>query len=119
MTDIEELKQFGLDITEDMKNGKVVIDVYTVWCGPCKFVSPILDKLAEEGEFSLLKVDLDQNRPLGNRFGITAIPTLLFFNDGKLLEGTIEVQGQPLVRNGIMVGAAGEPVIKEIVAKMG
>ena len=35
MTDIEELKQFGLDITDDMKNGKVVLDVYTVWCGPC------------------------------------------------------------------------------------
>ena len=118
MVNIEELKDYGLEITDKMKKGKVIIDVYTTWCGPCKWLSPILEKLEKEGLFNLLKVDLDQNRPLGSRFGITAIPTLLFFNEGHLLENTIEVQGQPFVRNGLMVGAAGEPVIKEIVSKM-
>ena len=118
MVNIEELKDYGLEITDEMKNGKVIIDVYTTWCGPCKWLSPILEKLEKEGLFNLLKVDLDQNRPLGSRFGITAIPTLLFFNEGRLLENTIEVQGQPFVRNGLMVGAAGEPVLKEIVSKM-
>ena len=118
MINIEELKDFGLEISDEMKKGKVIIDIYTNWCGPCKWLSPILEKLSKEGLFSLLKVDLDQNRPLGSRFGITAIPTLLFFNEGQLLEHTIEVQGQPFVRNGLMVGAAGEPVIKEIVSKM-
>ena len=115
MINIEELKEYGLDISDDMKKGKVIIDVYTTWCGPCKWLSPILEKLEKEGLFKLLKVDLDQNRPLGSRFGIT---TLLFFNEGRLLENTIEVQGQPFVRNGLMVGAAGEPVLKEIVSKM-
>ena len=118
MINIEELKDYGLEITDKMKKGKVIIDVYTTWCGPCKWLSPILEKLEKEGLFNLLKVDLDQNRPLGSRFGITAIPTLLFFNEGRLLENTIEVQGQPFVRNGLMVGAAGEPVLKEIVSKM-
>ena len=118
MINIEELKDYGLEISDDMKKGKVIIDVYTTWCGPCKWLSPILEKLEKEGLFKLLKVDLDQNRPLGSRFGITAIPTLLFFNEGRLLENTIEVQGQPFVRNGLMVGAAGEPVLKEIVSKM-
>jgi thioredoxin 1 len=115
---IEELKEFGLEISDEMKQGKVIIDVYTVWCGPCKFVSPILEKLDEEGLINLLEVDLDQNRPLGQRFGITAIPTLLFFKNGELLDHTIEVQGQPLVRNGMMIGAAGEPVLREIIANM-
>lgn len=118
MTNIEELKKFGLDITEDMKQGKVIVDVYTTWCGPCRFLSPILEKLKEEGVIKLLKEDLDQNRPLGERFGITAIPTLLFFKDGELLNHPIEVQGQLHVRNGIMVGAAGEQVLKEIIEKM-
>ena len=118
MINIEELKDYGLEITDKMKKGKVIIDVYTTWCGPCKWLSPILEKLEKEGLFNLLKVDLDQNRPLGSRFGITAIPTLLFFNEGRLLENTIEVQGQPFVRNGLMVGAAGEPVLKDIVSKM-
>jgi thioredoxin 1 len=115
---IEELKEFGLEISDEMKQGKVIIDVFTVWCGPCKFISPILEKLHEEGLIHVLKVDLDQNRPLGNRFGITAIPTLLFFKNGELLDHTIEIQGQPLVRNGMMIGAAGEPVLREIIENM-
>jgi thioredoxin 1 len=115
---IEELKEYGLDISDEMKQGKVIIDIYTVWCGPCKFVSPILEKLHDEGLIHVLEVDLDQNRPLGERFGVTAIPTLLFFKNGQLLDHTIEVQGQPLVRNGMMIGAAGEPVLREIIANM-
>lgn len=118
MTNIEELKEFGLEINENMKHGKVIVDVYTTWCGPCRFLSPILEKLKEEGLIELLKEDLDQNRPLGEKFGITAIPTLLFFNNGELLNHPIEIQGQLLVRNGIMVGAAGEQVIREIVERM-
>ena len=118
MTNIEELKNYGLDITESMKHGKLIVDIYTVWCGPCKFVSPILVKLKQEGLINLITVDLDQNRPLGERFGITAIPTLLFFKDGEMVDGIIEIQGQPLVRNGIMIGAAGENVLKSIIEKM-
>jgi len=118
MTNIEELKEFGIEITENMKQGKVIVDVYTTWCGPCRFLSPILEKLKGEGLIELIKEDLDQNRPLGEKFGVTAIPTLLFFNNGELLNHPIEVQGQLLVRNGIMVGAAGEQVIREIVDRM-
>lgn len=112
---IEELKSIGID---GPKNGKLLIDVYTTWCGPCKFVAPILHKLRDEGLMQLIQVDLDQNRPLGEIFGITAIPTLLFFKDGELLNGIIEIQGQPLVNNGIMIGAAGEAVLREIINKM-
>ena len=113
--DIEELKAIGID---GPKNGKLIIDVYTVWCGPCKFVAPILHKLRDEGLIQLIQIDLDQNRPLGEMFQISAIPTLLFFKDGKLLEKTIEVQGQPLVQNGMMIGAAGEPILREIINQM-
>ena len=115
---IEELKKFGIEITDEMKEGKVVVDVYTTWCGPCRFLSPILEKMKEEGLIELIKEDLDKNRPLGETFGITAIPTLLFFNNGTLINHPIEVQGQLLVRNGMMVGAAGEEVIREIIEKM-
>jgi thioredoxin 1 len=118
MTRIEELKDFGIEIADNMKEGHVIIDVYTNWCGPCKFLSPILEKLNDEGVFKLLKIDLDQNRPLGNKFNITAIPTLLFFKNGDLYKGIIEIQGQPLVRDGIMLGAANEDTIREIIGKM-
>ncbi|MHA1293347.1 MAG: thioredoxin family protein [Promethearchaeota archaeon] len=112
---IEELKKVGI---EGPTEGKLIIDVYTTWCGPCKFVAPILHKLRDEGLIKLIQVDLDQNRPLGQMFGISAIPTLLFFKDGKMLEGDIVVQNQVLVRNGLMIGAAGEEILREIISKM-
>ena len=118
MTRIEELADFGIEIADSMKEGYVIIDVFTEWCGPCKFLSPILEKLKDEGLFRLIKIDLDKNRPLGNRFGITAIPTLLFFKNGDLFDGIIEIQDQVLVRNGIMIGAANESTIREIIGKM-
>ena len=128
MTSIEELKEFGLEIPDTMKEGKVILDVYTEiwvnsshkqqWCGHCKFLSPILEKLKEEGLIKLLKEDLDKNRALGERYNVTAIPTLIFFNNGELLNHPIEVQGQLLVRNGLMVGAAGEPILRQIISKM-
>ncbi len=112
---VSELKSVGIDAPLE---GKLLIDIYTTWCGPCKFVAPILHKLRDEGLIKLIQVDLDQNRPLGEMFGITAIPTLLFFNNGELVEGTIEVEGQALVKRGIMVGAAGEAILRQIISKM-
>ena len=113
---VDDLEKVG--ITNAPKDGKLIIDVYTTWCGPCKFIAPILHKFKDEGLIHLIQVDLDQNRPLGQMFGITAIPTLLFFRDGKLLDHDIIVEGQTLVRGGMMVGAAGEAVMRKIVAEM-
>jgi thioredoxin 1 len=115
---IEKLQEVDLDISDDLKEGKVIIDVYTDWCGPCKFIAPILENLADEGLIKVIRVDLDQNRPLGQMFGITAIPTLLFFKDGKLLEKNISVEGRETVKNGIMVGAAGEDMMRQIIEQM-
>lgn len=112
---VSELKSVGIDGPSD---GKLLIDVFTTWCGPCKFVAPILHKLRDEGLIKLIQVDLEQNRPLGEMFGITAIPTLLFFNNGELLDNTIEVGGQVLVKRGIMIGAANEDVLRQIIDKM-
>jgi thioredoxin 1 len=118
MTSIEDLKDFGIEITEDMKEGRVIIDIFTQWCGPCKFLSPTLEKLEKEGLFKLIQVDLDQNRPLGEKFGVTAIPTLLFFKNGKLVDGVVEVQGRAVMANGKMIGNYGEAIIKETISKL-
>jgi len=96
----------------------LVTVLFTIRDNERKFVAPILHKLRDEGLIKLIQVDLDQNRPLGELFGITAIPTLLFFKDGELLDNIIEVQGQPLVQKGLMVGAAGEPVLRQIISQM-
>ena len=78
-----------------------------------------MEKLENEGVIdALIKVDLDKNRPLGQKFGITAIPTLIFFKNGKLVEKDIEVDGRALVKKGLMVGAAAENVLRQIIEKI-
>ena len=62
----------------------VVVDFYADWCGPCKMMAPILDKVASEctGRLLFAKVDTDRNPVLAERFGIRSIPTVIAFRGG-------------------------------------
>jgi thioredoxin len=64
----------------------VVADCYATWCGPCKMLSPIVDALADEyaGKIKFVKVNVDESPKTAQQFQIQAIPTLLYFKDGKL-----------------------------------
>ncbi len=63
----------------------VIVDFWAEWCGPCHAVSPVLDKIAEEraGELKLVKVNIDEERGLADRYGIASIPTMILFKDGE------------------------------------
>ncbi|MGX1161668.1 thioredoxin [Arthrobacter sp. SLBN-100] len=64
----------------------VLVDFWAAWCGPCRMVSPVLDKLAREreGAVKLVKVDVDKSPGLSRRFDVQAIPTLMVIIDGKV-----------------------------------
>ena len=64
----------------------VLVDFWADWCGPCRMVSPVLDKLARErpGQIKLVKVDVDKAPGLSRRFDVQAIPTLMVLVDGKV-----------------------------------
>ncbi len=66
----------------------VVVDFYATWCGPCKILSPRLDKLAGSftNEIKFAKVNVDEAPNLSQRFNIQGIPTLLFFKNGKVVD---------------------------------
>ncbi len=87
---VEDLKAIGIEIPT---KGKVVLDVFTEWCGPCKQVGPILHKMQKDGLITLVQTDLDKNEDLGKNHNIHAIPTLIFFKDGKRI-GSIS-KGEP------------------------
>jgi thioredoxin 2 len=65
----------------------VLVDFWAAWCGPCRMVSPVLDRLATEraGRIKLVKVDVDRSPRLSGRFDVQAIPTLMIIDAGKVL----------------------------------
>lgn len=68
-----------------IEKGVVLVDFYADWCGPCKVIAPVIEALAEEleGKVTIAKVDVGQAETTTSSFGITAVPTLIIFRDGK------------------------------------
>lgn len=72
------------------KEGKVLVDCYAPWCGPCKLLSPIIDELANETEnCEFYKLNVDDAEEVSREYGIMSIPTILLFDNGELKQKTI------------------------------
>jgi thioredoxin 1 len=71
----------------------VVVDFTASWCGPCRLVSPLMEQLANEykDRAKVVKVDVDNNKPIFKKFGLRSIPAVLIFKDGELAEKIIGV----------------------------
>jgi len=69
-------------------NAMAVIDIWAPWCGPCRFVSPVVEKIAKDysGRIAFGKLNVDQNQKVAAQYGIMSIPTLLVFKNGKLVD---------------------------------
>ncbi|MCK4678258.1 MAG: thioredoxin [Bacteroidales bacterium] len=66
----------------------VIVDLWAVWCGPCRMVGPIIEEIGKdyEGKVVIGKLDVDNNPAVTARYGIRNIPTILFFKDGEVVD---------------------------------
>ena len=77
-----------------LKEGKLMmVDFWAEWCGPCRMLAPMVDKLAEqyEGKVTVGKVNVDEEQELAIRYGVMSIPTVIFFKDGKEIDRKVGV----------------------------
>ena len=69
----------------------VLVDLWAPWCGPCRMVSPVVERLSEkyDGKFKFCKMNVDENPKTAAKYRIMSIPTLLFFKDGQAVDTVI------------------------------
>ena len=85
---VKEIKD--IEYEKVIEKGKVIIDCYAPWCGPCKMISPIIDALSEEiKDANFYKINVDEAEKIIGDYEIMSIPTILIFNNGKLKEKVV------------------------------
>lgn len=81
---VQKLKKAEFENKVINGNGKALVDFYADWCGPCKMMSPIIDQIADETtEAEVFKVNVTENPDLASQYGVTSIPTIITFQNGK------------------------------------
>ncbi|MER3546997.1 MAG: hypothetical protein C4338_05070, partial [Rhodanobacteraceae bacterium] len=79
---------FENEVLQGSLTTPVLVDFWATWCGPCRTLGPILEKLAGEygGAFKLAKIDCDKEQQLAGMFGVRSIPTVVLIRDGQILD---------------------------------
>ena len=90
---------FQKEVVENSYLKPVLVDFFATWCGPCQVLKPMLEKLTQEYDFILAKVDIDLNPDLANEFGIEGVPDVRIVQQGEMLPGFVGVLPEAQLRS--------------------
>ena len=100
-----QVNDAGFDAEVLKSDLPVLVDFWAPWCGPCRAIAPVIDELTQEfeGKVAIMKMNVDENPATPSKFGIRAIPTLILFKDGEVVDQS--------------TGAVSKSSIKDMIAK--
>ncbi|MDD2542965.1 MAG: thioredoxin [Candidatus Cloacimonetes bacterium] len=88
------------NFSETVASGKVIIDFWADWCGPCRVIAPIVEEIARErADIVFGKVNVDDYPELAGKHGVMSIPTLLFMKDGKVVDTSVGAVSKSAILN--------------------
>ncbi|MBD46859.1 MAG: thioredoxin [Rhodospirillaceae bacterium] len=109
-----DTNNFSKDVIDQSTNIPVVVDFWAPWCGPCKQLSPTLDKLAREygGKIQLVKINVDENQELATQMRVQSIPMVVAFKDGQPVDGFAGALPESQLRQFFekLTGSEGSPI---------
>lgn len=96
-----ELTSENFDSTT--QSGVSLVDFWAPWCGPCRMLNPVIEKLVDEfeGKAKICKVNTDEESELATKFGIRSVPTLLFIKDGEVVQQMVGATSEQALRDKI------------------
>ena len=101
MTNVLELNDVNFDSEVKRSTQPVLVDFYATWCGPCRKQIPVMDEVAKEfaGKARIAKMNVDDGKIKSAEFGISSIPALLVFQNGKVVEQLVGLHSQGQLSN--------------------
>ena len=91
MTNVIHVNESAFDRHILNHKGIVLVDFWAPWCGPCKTLGPILDNVSTKVSHKIVKVNVDEESNLANKYKIRSIPTMIVFKDGKAIDTMVGV----------------------------
>ena len=74
---------------DELIKGRVLVDFYADWCGPCKMFGPVFEEVSNESNINFVKVDVDKENDIARRYGVMTIPTVILFKNGEEVKRNI------------------------------